>query len=134
MKNIPLEEVRQNEWIRKNQGPKVGQSVVDLVEKMEDEVAVGEFVNKMVVNPLHSKHSLSANDYLVSWKNIFPLVFFFSFAILYFFQNVLKNLVKTMKTCLGDDFSSADEQAWVKLAGSLVPLFEAEIEKLPKKE
>ena len=60
--------------------------------------------------------------------------FFFSFAILYFFQNVLKNLVKTMKTCLGDDFSSADEQAWVKLAGSLVPLFEAEIGKLPKKE
>ena len=79
MKNIPLEEVRQNEWIRKNQGPKVGQSVVDLVEKMEDEVAVGEFVNKMVVNPLHSKHSLSANDYLVSWKNIFFFICNFVF-------------------------------------------------------
>lgn len=67
LKNVPIGEVRSNEWVRTQQGPKVGGSVVDLVAKMEDLPALQDAVHKLVVTPLHTKHNLTADDYLVSY-------------------------------------------------------------------
>ena len=105
-KNIPVAELNKCEYLRTKQGPNVAASVVKLVEGMEDANAIDEWVKWIVEKKVHTKHNLTANDYL----------------------NVLKNLVKTMKKCLGDEMTSDDEAAWVKLAMHLVPIFEQKLQ------